>query len=51
VEAADDSGSGRDRRAGPSCQEDEYAMGYLEAEDRAGTFVPHAHEEHTVDLG
>ncbi|HEV2639846.1 MAG TPA: alpha/beta hydrolase [Actinocrinis sp.] len=27
------------------------AARYLEAEDRAGVFVPHAFEEHTVDLG
>ena len=26
-------------------------MTYLEAEDRADTFVPHAYEEHLVDLG
>ncbi|MCD2197169.1 alpha/beta hydrolase [Actinomycetospora endophytica] len=25
--------------------------GYLEAEDRPGTFVPHTFDEHTVDLG
>jgi pimeloyl-ACP methyl ester carboxylesterase len=24
---------------------------YLEAEDRAGTFIPHAYDEHIVDLG